>query len=69
MLDATLGRVLLAPIDATTVGPLVLLFKTLDTKDGLIAITIGPDSVSRIGGQVFEALEPFHFRRFFTKNV
>lgn len=66
--DAALGRVLLASIDATTIGPLILLFKTLDTEDSLIAISIGPDFVSRIGGQVLEALEPFDFRRLFTKN-
>jgi len=67
--DAALGRVLLASIDATTIGSLVLLFKTLDTEDCLIVFSIGPDSVSRIGGQVLEALHPCDFRRHFTKNV
>ena len=69
MFDAALGRVLLASIDATTIGPLVLLFKTLDTKDSLIVLSISPDFVSGIGGQVLEALEPFDFRRLFSKYV
>ena len=66
--DAALGRVLLASIDATTIGPLILLLKTLDTENSLIVISIGPDFVSRIGGQVLEALEPLDFRWLCTKN-
>ena len=57
VLNASFGGIFFTSIDTTTIGTLIFLFEGLDTKDGLIVVTIGIDTISGIARQVFEALE------------